>query len=56
MDNNKPGMPGMGLQMPGSEAPQDMESRIADLEARIQALEDAGGASGSPVPPILPTE
>ena len=40
MDNNKPGMPGMGLQMPGENTPSDVESRLADLEARIQALED----------------
>lgn len=40
MDTNKPGMPGMGLQMPGGAPQDDTESRLADLEARIQALED----------------
>jgi len=56
MDNQSTptGIPEMGLQMPEGQTPSNTESRLADLEARVQALEDAsgaGGATGSPVPP-----
>lgn len=50
----KPGMPGMGLEMPGdSQEPVDVESKVADLESRISALEElmkslGGGATTPP--------
>lgn len=58
---DKPGMPGMGLQMPGGEPSSDTDAKLADLESRVSALEELiktlggseGGATGSPIPPTV---